>query len=268
MTKLSFSGAWDETRAILNRDGRLIWPLGLMTLVLPQLMIATVLGPAAMTDLSQNAQATRSLSFLLALLLVAWARFGGLTAIAQLALHSDERVGDALRSGLKRAPAVLGVVLLVLLPLTALLAPALLAAGQQQQPSPASALGFLAGIILGVVILARLQFAVSIAAAEGGSPIRLMVRSWRLTAGNTLRLLGFVLLFVAVLLIVSIALSAVVGSLVLLAFGKPDPLSVAALLLSALGLLGELLVLVPYSIMLTRLYAQAVKGSASVPHAP
>ncbi|WP_114228278.1 MULTISPECIES: hypothetical protein [Sphingomonas] len=267
MSKLSFSAAWDETRAILARDGRLIWPLGLMTLVLPQLLIGTVMGPAAMAAAATNASAT-SLTLLVALVLIAWTRFGGLVGIAQLALHSDERVGDALRSGLLRGPAVLGATVLLLIPLTALMAPALIATSAQQQPSPAAALAFLAGLVIGVVILARLQFAVSIAAAEGGNPIRLLVRSWQLTKGRTLRLLGFVLLFLALLLIVTLALSAVLGSLVILALGKPEPMSVAALLLSGLGLLGELLVLVPYSVMLARLYRQASHGSATVPHAP
>jgi len=269
VTRLSFSRAWEETRAILKRDGRLIWPLGLMTLVLPQLLIATVVGPTGMTDMSQDAQRASSLGFLLALLLVAWARFGGLTAIAQLTLRSDERVADALRSGLKRGPAVLGATLLVLLPLVLLLAPVLMSAGQQQQPTLGSALIFLVGLVLGIVALSRLQFAIAIAAAEGGGPIRLLSRSWKLTRGNALRLLGFVLLFVALLLIVSIALSSVFGSLVILALGQPEPMSVAALLLAALGLLGEMLVLVPYSVMLARLYAQAAQGgSSSVPHAP
>jgi hypothetical protein len=240
-----------------------------MTLVLPQLLIATVVGPTGMTDMSQDAQRASSLGFLLALMLVAWARFAGLTAIAQLTLRSDERVADALRSGLKRGPAVLGATLLVLLPILLLLAPALLSAGQQQPPSPGSAVSFLAGLVLGLVVLSRLQFAIAIAAAEGGGPIRLLSRSWQLTKGNALRLLGFVLLFVIVLLIVSLALNSVLGSLVLLAFGKPEPLSVAALLLSALGLIGELLVLVPYSVMLARLYAQAAQGGTStVPHSP
>ena len=270
MSRLSFSKAWDETRAILKRDGRLIWPLGLTTLVLPQLLIGTIVGPAAMTNMSQDTQRASSLGFLLALLLVAWARFGGLTAIAQLTLRSDETVADALKSGLKRAPAVLGTILLVLLPLMLMLAPALMSTGQQQQPpSPGSALLFLLGMVLGLVMLSRLQFAVAIAAAEGGGPIRLLLRSWQLTKGNALRLLGFVLLFIIVLLIVVFALNAVLGSLVLLAFGQPEPMSVAALLLSALGLTGEMLVLVPYSVMLARLYAQAAQGGTStVPHAP
>lgn len=269
MTKLSFSKAWEETRAVLGRDGRLIWPLGLMMLVLPQLLIGTVLGPQAMADLPRNQQVATSFSFLLALFLVAICRFGGLTAIAQLTLRSNERVGDALLSGLKRAPAVLGATLLVLVPLTLLVAPAMLAGGNQQQPSPVGALLFLVGIIAGIVMLARLQFAVAIAAAEGGNPVRLLVRSWKLSAGSTLRLLGFVLLFIGVLLIVMLALSAVGGSLVILLFGKPEPMSVAALLLSALGLIGELLVLVPYSIMLARLYAQAAHlGGTGLPHAP
>lgn len=267
MTRLSFSRAWEETRRIVARDGRLIWPIGLMTLVVPQLLIGTVVGPAAMSDLSQQGDGN-SVAFLLALLLVALARFGGLVAIAQLSLRSDERVGDALRSGLRRAPAVLGATLLVLLPLTAFLAPALLAAGQHQQPSGASALSFLVGLVLGVIVFARLQFAVATAATEGGNPIRLLVRSWRLTAGHTLRLVGFALLFVGLLLIVTFALNAVLGSLVIIALGKPEPLSVAALLLSAVGLVGELLVLVPYTIMSARLTAQAAQGSASVPHAP
>ena len=269
MTRLSFSRAWDETRAILKRDGRLIWPLGLTTLVLPQLLIGTIVGPAGMTEMSQDTQRASSLGFLLALLLVAWARFGGLTAIAQLTLRSDERVADALKSGLKRAPAVLGAIMLVLLPLVLMLAPALMSAGQQQPPSSGSALIFFLGLVLGLVVLSRLQFAIAIAAAEGGGPIRLLLRSWQLTKGNALRLLGFVLLFIIVLLIVIFALSAVLGSLVLLAFGQPGPMSVAALLLSALGLTGEMLVLVPYSVMLARLYAQAAQGgSSSVPHAP
>lgn len=268
MAGLSFSQAWEQTRRILARDGRLIWPLALMALVVPQLLVGTVVGPAAMTDLSAQGQGATSFGYLLALLLVAAARFGGLTALAQLALRSDERLGDALRSGLRRSPAVLGATLLVLLPLTAMLAPALIAIGQRQQPSGAAALLFLVGLVLGVVAFARLQFAIPVGAIEGGGPVRLLVRSWRLTAGRALRLLGFVLLCVGLLLIVTFALNAVLGSLIIVALGQPKALSVSALALSAVGLFGEMLVLVPYSIMAARLYAQAAQGYASVPHAP
>jgi len=268
VTRLSFSRAWDETRAILARDGRLLWPIALMTLVVPQLLIGTVVGPGAVVGLSAANQGGQSVTLLIGLILVAIARFGGLTAIAQLALRSDEQVGEALRSGLRRAPAVLGATLLVLFPLMILIAPALLPVSQNQQPSPGAALLFLIGLVVGLVIFARLQFAIAVAAAEGGGPLRLLGRSWRLSKGQSLRLIGFLFLFLALLAVVALTLSSVLGSVILLTLGKPDPMTVSALLLGLIGLVGEALVLVPYSVMLARLYAQAAQHQASVPHAP
>lgn len=271
MTRLSLSRAWDETRAVLARDGRLLWPVGLGLLVLPSLLLTYGLAALGVKPPAPTGQASATtVVFLLLTLLVGLIRFTGLLTIALLALKPGERVRDALGRALRRAPVLFAATLLLLLPLAVLMGPALLSAGRTGQPDPGTSLLFLLGTIIAILLLTRFQLAAPVAVNESGGPLKLLSRSWALTRGSTFKLLGYVLLFLVLLLIVSLTLSSVVGSLVVMALGRPEPWSVAALLLSLLALLADLLVLLPYAVMTARLYAQGARRTTepTVPHAP
>jgi hypothetical protein len=185
-------------------------------------------------------------------------------------LNPGERVRDALGRAFRRAPVLFAAALLLLLPLAALMGPALLSVSQTGQPDPGASLLFLVGTIIAIVLLTRFQLAVPVAVHEDGGPLKLLSRSWVLTRGNTFKLLGFVIVFLVLLLIVSLALGSVLGSLVVMVLGRPEPWSVSALLLALLSLLADLLVMLPYAVMTARLYAQGAGRTAepTVPHAP
>jgi hypothetical protein len=134
-----------------------------------------------------------------------------------------------------------------------------------QSPTP--------GLILILVICALLvsaivQLVVPICAAETGGPVKLLSRSWALARHNYLRLLAFVVMILVAAIATVIAGQTVIGSLVVLAFGRPAAWSVAALLYALTVALIQSAVTVIGSVMLARIYVQRAgspPAQASVP---
>jgi hypothetical protein len=260
---VSLSKGWDETRAILARDGRLIWPLGLAFLALPGLIVGQFL--PAKPDAAVEGQGWVSL-LLLASLLIGLA---GQLAIQWLALTPDERVGDAIRRGLRAMPRVFLTLLLVSLPSALLILPLLGPLTSKGPNAPAAGLAIMVILLVSLLVLVRLMLSSPVAVAEQPGIVTIIKRSWVLTRGSTLKFYGFILLFLALLAVVSWASMAVLGSLVILAAGQPTPWSTSAILVGLIGQLAQLAVAVPFTIMLARLYAQLARGGGiSVPHAP
>jgi len=103
-----------------------------------------------------------------------------------------------------------------------------------------------------------------VAAAEAGGPVAIIRRSWKLTSGHFARLLGFVLLLVVVVIVVSLVVSSLFGILVAAIAGRPEPGSVAALLLMLIGGVVNAAVGIVFTTMVARIYVQlagATSGS-------
>ena len=248
---------------MLARDGRLLWPLGLAFMAFPGLVAGQFVpaSPAAAEEASGAA-----LLVLLASLLLT---FTGQLAIQWLALRSGERVGDAIRRGARAAPRLFLALLLVSLPLAFLVTPFLTVASRGGAAAAGAGLAITMVLVGSLFLLVRLLLSSPVSVAERLGSIAMLRRSWQLTCGNTLRLYGFVLLFLLLLIIVSAAVTAVLGSIVVLVAGRPEPWSVSAVLIGLVGQAAQLLVAVPFTVMLARLYAQSAGSAApTVPHAP
>ena len=264
MVKVSISRAWDESRAVLARDGKLMASVALALIVLPQVVLAVVGVPG-----SADASAASKVLYVLVIFLGVVAQI----ALNRLAIGPSVTVKEAIATALIRlAPvvAVLVVAALVLGVISGVIAYALGAAGLitvQVGGRPSAALiGIM--IVLIALTFAILQLIFPVAAVETGNPLRLVSRSWQLARGSYLRLLGFVVVVFVGLGLVILAAQLGLGSVIVLLFGRADPGSMAALLLGIVAGILQAAFTVITATMLARMYTQLAgrdEFQASVP---
>jgi hypothetical protein len=249
VARMSLSKAWDETKGVLSRDGKLLAAVALALLVLPG-VLSDLLTPAAPAGEMPEPGAWMVIALVAILIGVI-----GQLAIVRLALTSGLKVSDSIRHGAARAPSYLGAVLIWIMPFAlafALLMPRI----TPEQPNAAAALGFLLLLPVAIFIFVRLSPLVAVASQEGLGPIRLLKRSWQLSRGSWWRLFAFMLICVAALLVLYLAVGAVVGSLVSLFVGRIEPMSLAALFVSLATQLVTSVITVGFLVMLARIYLQ------------
>lgn len=224
MASISISKAWDDTNALVRREAALLVPVALALIGLPGVLLAQLRpvaagkGAAAMM-LSQPAMLANGLSLLVTL-------FASLV-LTLLALRPGISVAEAMRAALMRFPVAIGASLLLGLGFALLVTPAmpLLTGGEAavQRLNPGVALLLLVYLcaVLSLLLygLVRLLLLNTVAATEGLGVIATIRRAWALTRGVMLRLLGFVAIFLALSVIVSFAVVAA-GGTVLVALGR------------------------------------------------
>lgn len=257
MAKLSISKAWDETAAFITRETRLLVPLALALLFLPP-VIASFVAPRATPE-----ELAKPGIFLVIILVQMLIGAVGQIAISRLALGYREQIGASLGLAARRLPAFIGSFVIVALPILFLLG---MSAGLQRafavQGNSSGAIVFgvltLVFMVVMLVIFARFTLNTAIAAVEPGGPIVLAKRGFALTRGQALRLLGAALLILIGGSIATYALTIIVGSLVTLALGPPDPWTVSSLIIAVVGAAAQAALLVVFTVLFARLYAQRV----------
>ena len=253
MAKLSLSRAWDETKTVLARDGKLIGAVGLALVVFPQ-TIAGLFSPQEGQEVAAGSVWVLTLSIIVAIIAQA--------ALNRLAIGPSTTVGEAIRRAFRRTPALLAafillglalVVALIIL-LTILAAAGVMAIPTAGQPPSPGLVGLL--ILVAAMGYAVFQLMIPVAAAEEGGPIRILRRSWKLSKGSYLRLLLFVIALLFSTLIVWMAGQFVFGSLVALLLGTPTAFSLPALVLAFLVALIQAGFTIIFAVMLARIYVQ------------
>ena len=251
MSRFSISRAWDETMAVLRHDSRLIVPIALAFLVLPG-VISDTARPQASASVTNPTGVT-----VIFMVLVLIAALVGQLAIIWLSISRGANVREAIERGARKVPAVIGSALLLLIPATLILAPFVLPIlARPTNPPPAASLALLIAVPLLLIPACRFLLASTSAVVEGLGPIAMLKRSWGLTRGSTAKLYGMFLLFMIATLIVVSATQFVAGSLVIVALGRPEPWSVAALLSALLVQLATAVLSVLVTIMIARIYGQ------------
>ena len=258
MSSLSISKAWDETKASVARDGRLIGAVALALILLPQAIAGALVPSPALSG--EQAPAW----FPLLSLIVAVIEVTGQIAIVRLTLQPTS-VGEAIAHAGRRVPGMIGAALLLVLPLMLVLIVVLLAvAGPGGMDAIAKGGSVPSGLALVIVLFflaamavtIRFLMAVPVAAMDSGNPITILQRSWDLTRGHYLRLLGFLfaILFLAVVLLLVAEMSA--GILARVAFGDVKPMSLGALLVALVSGAAQAVFAALTTMMLARIYAQ------------
>lgn len=265
MKKLSLSQAWDESRAVLAHDGRLLGSVALALVVLPQTIIGLV-APASGGEPSSFTLTLLAITGLIGMI--------AQVAINRLAIGPSITVGGAIGRGFSRLPAVLGSFILLVIALFLVLIPIVLVLGYSGLiAEPAAGNEAPAGFLLLIILIAALGYAIfqltiPVAAAETGGSIHLLTRSWRLSRGNYWRLLAFVILLFACLVVVLIAGQFGLGAMIAVALGPPEALSLSALVISIVVALIQALFMVIFAVMLARIYVQLAGPGEAQPSVP
>lgn len=232
---------WDRTVAFLgDRIGTLL-PIALATLVLPG-ALSSVLQPIRATA-GNGASGAIGLVVLASGLVSLWGQ------LAVTALVLDQAGGGAaLRHGGRRLPAMLGIALVLLIAVLLATAPlswlAMVASGARMDMEGVrmamsggrrGTLALLAIIyaVLGLWIGARLSVLMPVVVEERLG-LRAIPRAYALTRGLGLKLVGVILLYGAVLSIVSYAAQTVFGSVMLLVAGGEGTVTVASVVTALL----------------------------------
>ena len=212
MRALSISAAWEETKAILARDGQLLVTVALALVAFPTAVNALV-NPDRMNNAS-TPWWVDLISVLASLIALA-----GQLALIRLAIGPSITVGGAIAHGLRRMPiyflSVLMVVvglIIVALPLVLLLSA--LGVPVDAKGVPPSPTTIVVGLFYLAIILffgVRLLLSSPVASAEDQGPIGILVRSWHLTSGHWWPLFGFLLLIIVSAIVLLLAIGSAVG---------------------------------------------------------
>jgi hypothetical protein len=200
---LAFGRLWAATTGIVARHRELLLPLAGAFFFLPQLLFGWRVGERTPAELFA---ADRWLGDALVLALVAAGSLVGQLVVARIAAEDGTR-GDTLGDVLAQA--------------ATLLLPALAASLIQ---SIGVAFGLLAFILPGLWLLSRLILVVPVIAVEATDPVVALKRSWALTTGQSLRILGMLALLILGFLLLSLAvegLGSALGVVSTVATGRP-----------------------------------------------
>lgn len=268
MSSLSIGKAWDEAKAALQANRKLIVPVALGMILLPATVVSMV-EPQVPTG--EQPPPGPWMLVALAMLIVMMA---GQIAIVLLVNGWRGSVGEAIKQAARRVPTLILAALAISIPVILLFSAVLavsatdsIEAGQFDWTSISGTgwlLLFLCFLLL-LYIAVRLLPLVAVAACETLGPIATLKRCFALTSGQFWRLLGFIVMLMIGFLIVAMVVGMVVGGLVTLAFGHPEPWSIALLLIALAGGLVQAGFVMVYTGMLARIYAQLSAGQASVP---
>jgi hypothetical protein len=268
MRGLSISRAWEEAKAILAHDGRLLATVALALVVLPS-TISGLLNPTGMSG--GGAAWLEFLAFLASAVALA-----GQLALIRLALGPSITVGGAISHGFVRLPIyfvslilLFAVLFIIAIPFIFLLVALGVPFGAKSATMNGPA-ALVALVFLGVAVFLGVRFilASAIASAEEVGPIAILRRSWQLTAGRFWPLLGFFLTFLAAAIIVLVAVRSAFGVAIGLLVGKIQPLSTSALILALVQAAVSAAVSTLFAVMLARIYLQLAgrgEAQASVP---
>ncbi|PNU05896.1 hypothetical protein [Novosphingobium guangzhouense] len=224
--KFDSSRAWTQASQAVSANREVVLALAGVFFLLPQLVFSIFFPPpetgAGMSE-AQMMTALKGYYVSIAPVLIPMALFQALGSLSLLCLLDSDRrptVGGAIRAGLK------GVVPYILAQMLTGMALAVIAM------AVAGVLGMVGGVVGGVIGLAlvlvlaifvgvRLSIAAPVIAVEHVfNPVAALVRSWKLTRGNTARLLGFYALLVIAMVVLLIFGNVLTMPIALLAPGE------------------------------------------------
>ena len=259
MSALSISSAWDETKALLARDGRLFASVALALIVLPAAVMGVVDPRVAQGD-------SAPVWFNLLIFVVSLISLAGQLALIRLALGPSITVGGAIAHGFRRLPIYFLALVLLTFGIVIVLLPFIFAAaglgmnveGGAEAAAVTGPIVFLV-IVIAIAILVfmtRFMVAMPVASTERAGPLTILKRSWALTTGHWAKLFGFLIVFSIAAVVVLLAVNVVLGSLTALLFDARGPMTLGALVESLLSAIVTGALSVLFTLMLARVYVQ------------
>ena len=266
--KLSIGQAWDDAKGVFRADGRAIFAIALALVVVPGAILETAAPTSTRT-------ADTHWSIALFGLVAALLSLTSQIAVSRIALGHPSTVGEALARGFRRMPALLGALMLAILPFALAFTALTYSVGVPQALTPETVpasvmLGMVILLFVMLFVLVRMVFMTPLAADSDLGPISLIKETWAMTRGHFLKLFGLVLLLMVVGLLLLGALGGAVSAAIILAFGAIEPGSLSAALVALVQQLLAAAVSVLFIVVVCRLYLQASRereANASVPDA-
>lgn len=261
MAKVSVGRAWEDTKAFLSGERRLVVPVALALVTLP-LATFRLVAPAV-NDLKALLAGDVPAWALVMLYAVLFVELVGLATLIRLAIGKAESLGTTLAVAIPRTVMMLIALALLILAFGLFLTIALIPfAGGAAATAPGAIPPGLARVSLLVTVamflfLFRLILLIPAAAVERGGPLALIKRGWQLGKGNGLRLVATMGLVLVASIIANMALVMIVGLIAKLALGSVSGPTLGGLLIAlASGLLSALVVAIQAG-LLASFYRQA-----------
>lgn len=209
---LSISDATTWAQAFLRRDGRLALPVAFALMGLPAAILDLFAPAPSSSDPAAVYQAVQA-RLLVGLVVALFALVGAL-AVSALALVPRISVGEALRVGFRRLPALIAATFIAGIGggIIAILAGVLLFSitGVPTAASPShTAFGVTVMMLAILTLIARLCLITPILVEERAGPIAALRRSWALTRGSFWRLIALLGMLLTTSAVVSLAVQSV-----------------------------------------------------------
>ena len=261
MANISIGKAWEEAVAFIRREATLLFPVALLFVALPGLIVQEMTPPQLQEWFAQpKADAIPvmppgfALSMLLGIVII-W--FGSLALFA-LALRPGISVGEALRLSFSRLPVLLGTAVLVVVAIVAFivviaLVSVIFAMASQQA---AHAMGLLLGLAAVIIVFfasIRLVLLNAVVIDTRGGVVESLRRAWALTRGHFWRLFGFLVIVMLLSTLVGTAAQVIFGLLGSLLAGPEGARLAGGIAAAAVSAVVQVYLLV----MLARIYRQA-----------
>ena len=277
MASLSISAAWDETKAVLARDGRLFASVALALTVLPAAIVGAFY-PGGLSTAIFAVFESNSLGLTVLVVAVFLVILTGQLAITRLAIGPSITVAGAITHSARRLPSYVAVALImsaaimvVMLVGAAFIATTVKTPVSEEELAKAPAVAVVVLVMLAAYLFLMTRIvsvAAAVATTEGTGPLRIIRRSWALTSGHFWRLLGFLLVYLIGTGIAEYAVISVVGTVTPMLLGNMDPMSASALVLALVAALANGIVIVVLAVMLARIYVQLARRAEAQPSVP
>jgi MFS family permease len=221
--KFDMSAAWRDAMAMVSANREVLLVISGIFFFLPSAVLGFAIGDVqeAMLADPENAQNVMlsvysSWSWLIAVVGIVTA-VGYLALLALLRDHRRPTVGEAIKTGLIGLLPAIGTYILLTIGIGlvfAVLVGIVAAIGN-------AAVGFVVGLIA-VIVMVYVMVKVSLAGPliaidKVYNPLKVLIGSWRLTKGNSVRLFLFYLLLLIAYAVIAIVVSAVIGLLAVVA---------------------------------------------------
>lgn len=232
-TKLDMGKAWTEATALIGANMNTISAVAGLFFFLPSFALALfapeLVNPPPADPVPGNdpqlaleaavaqMQAVYADNWAIMLAVTVAQFIGSLSLLALLTDRGRPTVGEALRAGLKSMPAYLAAQILTVIAASLALGVPLGIVAAVAPSAVVVLVGFLLVLGAAYIVIKFSLIAPVIAIEQERNPIAALKRSWKLTKGNSFRLVAFLLLLFLTIGIISLLVSGVIG-LVLAAF--------------------------------------------------
>ena len=266
MGSLSIGKAWDEAKVALQANRKLIVPVAFGLILLPAVIVSMV-EPRVDPGVQPPPGAWMLVAFAMLIVMIV-----GQLSIVLMINGWKGSVGEAIAKAGRRTPtfilAALAYLLPVILIFSLLLGLSGMGAGDQFDWTSLGTMGWLLLFLFFLTLIfvsIRMLPLIAVVGCEGMGAIASLKRSFSLTSGHFWRLFAFLLMLMIGFLVVAMTVGSVVGGIVTIAFGVPEPWSLSLLLIALAGGLVQAGFVMVYAGMLARIYVQLSAGQPGVP---